>query len=123
MKWIWKHKIFSVLILLSLLISGYAIWFVFIFTGRIDDQYGIYIFRYDYYGDSGIEYELYHTSNKHNYHALVPNYVKKGDSIFFTYINGTFDEGFCYYERKIYLGKIDLKINKLENNININFIS
>jgi len=37
MKWIWKHKIFSVLILLSLLISGYAIWFVFIFTGRIDD--------------------------------------------------------------------------------------
>jgi len=46
--------------------------------------------------------------------------VKKGDSIFFTYINGTFDEGFCYYERKIYLGKIDLKTNKLENNININ---
>lgn len=79
-----------------------------------------YIFRYDYYGDSGIEYELHHTSNKHNYHALVPNYVKKGDSIFFTYINGTFDEGFCYYERKIYLGKIDLKTNKLENNININ---
>lgn len=46
--------------------------------------------------------------------------MKKGDSIFFTYINGTFDEGFCYYERKIYLGKIDLKTNKLENNININ---
>ena len=46
--------------------------------------------------------------------------MKKGDSIFFTYINGTFDEEFCYYERKIYLGEIDLKINKLENNININ---
>ncbi|WP_037408456.1 hypothetical protein [Snodgrassella communis] len=123
MKWLWKHKIFNIFIPLSLVVLGYIIWFAFIFTGTYDDQYGKYIFRYDYYGDSVFEYELLDDSNIYNYtyiHALVHDYVKKGDSIFFTYINGTFNEGFCYYEKKLYLGKIDLKSNKLENNININ---
>lgn len=122
MNWFWKHKIFSIFMLLLFLIIGSIIWFAFLFTGITDDKYGKYIFRYDYYGDSVFEYELLDDSDIHNYvyvHALVHDYVKEGEDIFFTYVNGTFDDGFCYYDKNLYLGKINLKKNKLENNINI----
>ncbi|WP_367578182.1 hypothetical protein [Snodgrassella alvi] len=112
MNWFWKHKIFSIFMLLLFLIIGYIIWFAFLFTGITDDKYGKYIFRYDYYGDSVFEYELLDDSDIHNYvyvHALVHDYVKEGEDIFFTYVNGTFDDGFCYYDKNLYLGKINLK--------------
>lgn len=84
----------------------------FYLTGITDDKYGKYIFRYDYYGDSVFEYELLDDSDIHNYvyvHALVHDYVKEREDIFFTYVNGTFDDGFCYYDKNLYLGKINLK--------------
>lgn len=57
-------------------------------------------------------------SDAKNY-SLVNNYYKK-IIIFFSYINGDYYDGYCYYESKLYFGKIDLKRNILQDNISIN---
>ncbi|PIT21395.1 hypothetical protein [Snodgrassella communis] len=130
MRWFWKHKIVSIfLIIIITLILVSLYWLFFIFDKITDHQYGKYKFRYDYFRDDAyFEYELIdqniYGKNKTNldsgYYPLVKDYYIDKSAILFTYVNGDYYDGYCYYEKKLYFGKIDIINNKLYDNININ---
>ncbi|PIT41081.1 hypothetical protein [Snodgrassella alvi] len=130
MKRHWMHIIASTFCIFCLgLILMSIYWLLFIFDKITDYNYGNYTFRYDYSRDDAyFEYELidHNIYNKNitksdakNY-SLVKNYYKKNNNIFFSYINGDYYDGYCYYESKLYFGKIDLERNILQDNISIN---